>query len=95
MAFVIISETEESDVDYSKWKTLFLMLDLVCCGVILFPVIWSIRHLQEASQTDGKAAMNLAKLKIFRQFYILVSRIARALDRKTFYNNHFAMLSSS
>lgn len=73
MAFVIISETEESDVDYTKWKTLFLMLDLVCCGVILFPVIWSIRHLQEASQTDGKAAMNLAKLKIFRQFYILVS----------------------
>lgn len=33
----------------------------------------SIRHLQEASQTDGKAAINLQKLKIFRHFYILVS----------------------
>ncbi len=32
----------------------------------------SIRHLQEASQTDGKAAASLRKLKLFRHFYILV-----------------------
>ena len=32
----------------------------------------SIRHLQEASQTDGTAAINLRKLKLFRHFYILV-----------------------
>ena len=32
----------------------------------------SFRHLQDASQTDSRAAISLAKLKIFRHFYILV-----------------------
>ncbi|KAK6300932.1 hypothetical protein J4Q44_G00290300 [Coregonus suidteri] len=36
------------------------------------PVIWSIRHLQEASSTDGKAAMNLEKLKLFRHYYVMI-----------------------
>ncbi|KAG8311376.1 hypothetical protein J6590_044523 [Homalodisca vitripennis] len=32
----------------------------------------SIRHLQEASHTDGKAAINLRKLKLFRHFYVMI-----------------------
>eukprot|EP01105_Mastigella_eilhardi_P024836 TRINITY_DN656_c0_g1_i1.p1 TRINITY_DN656_c0_g1~~TRINITY_DN656_c0_g1_i1.p1 ORF type:complete len:203 (-),score=37.07 TRINITY_DN656_c0_g1_i1:53-661(-) len=36
------------------------------------PIMWSIRNLRAASQTDGKAAVNLSKLRLFREFYLLV-----------------------
>ena len=55
-----------------RWQDIFILVDLLCCGAILLPVVWSIRHLQESSQTDGKATISLEKLKLFRHFYIMV-----------------------
>ncbi|XP_025112920.1 protein GPR108-like isoform X1 [Pomacea canaliculata] len=72
VAWVIVEESEEGNQSYTTWKEIFILVDLLCCGAILFPVVWSIRHLQEASNTDGKAAINLQKLKLFRHFYIMV-----------------------
>ncbi|XP_071446608.1 protein GPR107 isoform X2 [Hetaerina americana] len=72
VAEIIIEESEEGDLEYRRWRDIFILVDLICCGAILFPVVWSIRHLQEASQTDGKAAINLRKLKLFRHFYIMI-----------------------
>ncbi|XP_046981150.1 protein GPR107 isoform X1 [Schistocerca americana] len=71
VAEIIIDESEEGAVEHRIWRVVFI-LDLLCCGAILFPVVWSIRHLQEASHTDGKAAINLRKLKLFRHFYIMI-----------------------
>ena len=48
---------------------LFVLLDLICCGAILVPIVWSIRHLQQAARTDGKAA---EKLRLFKHFCTLV-----------------------
>ncbi len=48
------------------------LVDIICCCAILFPIVWSIKHLREASQTDGKAARSLHKLTLFRQFYVMV-----------------------
>ncbi|XP_037937664.1 protein GPR107 [Teleopsis dalmanni] len=72
VAEIIIDESEESDIEFRMWRNIFIFVDLLCCGAILFPIVWSIRHLHEASATDGKAAINLRKLKLFRQFYIMI-----------------------
>lgn len=71
-ANIIIEESEEGDIERRTWNDILILVDLICCGAILFPVVWSIRHLQEASSTDGKAAINLKKLQLFRQFYIMI-----------------------
>ncbi|KAF0748515.1 protein GPR107, partial [Aphis craccivora] len=72
IAYAIIQESEEGDMQHNAWLDLFLLVDFMCCAAILFPILWSIRHLQEASQTDGKAAINLRKLKLFQQFYVML-----------------------
>nr|XP_061778832.1 protein GPR108-like [Nerophis lumbriciformis] len=72
VAYIIMESTEEGSSEYPLWKEILFLVDLICCGAILFPVVWSIRHLQEASSTDGKAAMNLEKLKLFRHYYVMI-----------------------
>ncbi|MBN3319781.1 GP107 protein, partial [Atractosteus spatula] len=54
VAYIIIESTEEGTTEYGLWKEILFLVDLLCCGAILFPVVWSVRHLQEASATDGK-----------------------------------------
>ncbi|XP_032334539.1 protein GPR107 isoform X1 [Camelus ferus] len=57
VAYIIIESTEEGTTEYGLWKDSLFLVDLLCCGAILFPVVWSIRHLQEASATDGKGVL--------------------------------------
>jgi len=72
IALIILEETEEGIAEYAFWYKIFYLVDLLCCGAIIFPVVWSIHHLQEASQTDGKAVINLQKLQLFRHFYVMI-----------------------
>ncbi|GAA0141922.1 G-protein coupled receptor [Lithospermum erythrorhizon] len=72
IASVVIGETGPFIRDWLTWNQVFLLVDIICCCAIIFPIVWSIRSLRETSKTDGKAARNLAKLTLFRQFYIVV-----------------------
>lgn len=72
IASIVIGETGPFIKDWVTWNQVFLLVDIVCCCAIIFPIVWSIRALKETSKTDGKAARNLAKLTLFRQFYIVV-----------------------
>ncbi|KAL3523385.1 hypothetical protein ACH5RR_016219 [Cinchona calisaya] len=72
IASVVISETGPVKKAWFTWNEMFLLIDVLCCCIILFPIFWSIGSLKEASRTDGKAAKNLEKLTLFKQFYIVV-----------------------
>ncbi|XP_030542453.2 protein CANDIDATE G-PROTEIN COUPLED RECEPTOR 7-like [Rhodamnia argentea] len=72
LASVVIGETGPFIKDWVTWNQVFLLVDIICCCAIIFPIVWSIRSLRETSKTDGKAARNLAKLQLFRQFYVVV-----------------------
>ena len=72
IAIIIMDEESPSVKDWFTWRDVFHLVDIICCCAILFPIVWSIKHLREAAQTDGKAARNLEKLQLFRQFYIMV-----------------------
>lgn len=72
IAYVVINETGPATRDWMTWNQLFLLFDISCCCVVFFPIIWSIRSLRNASKRDGKAAKNLEKLTLFKQFYIVV-----------------------
>jgi len=72
IAMIVIEESAPGSQKWFTWKDIFRLVDIICCGAILVPIIWSIKHLREASQIDGKAALNMKKLKLFRHFYLMV-----------------------
>ncbi|KAI3748366.1 hypothetical protein L6452_11390 [Arctium lappa] len=72
IAAIVVGETGPFSKSWVTWNQVFMTVDLLCCFAILFPIVWSIRSLRETSKTDGKAARNLAKLTLFRKFYMLV-----------------------
>ncbi|KAL3524452.1 hypothetical protein ACH5RR_017286 [Cinchona calisaya] len=72
VAQVVIDETGPYGHNLETWKKVFLLVDILCCCAVLFPIVWSIKNLREAAKMDGKAAVNLMKLTLFRQYYIIV-----------------------
>eukprot|EP00043_Microstomoeca_roanoka_P007999 m.77252 g.77252 ORF g.77252 m.77252 type:complete len:497 (+) comp14058_c0_seq2:492-1982(+) len=72
IAAIVLEEAAEGSRERSAWRAIGFTIDLICCGAILFPIVWSIDHLQHAAEIDGKAAVSLEKLKLFRRFYVLM-----------------------
>ncbi|GAB4816676.1 hypothetical protein N2152v2_003722 [Parachlorella kessleri] len=72
VAIVVLDEYTPAAESWFTWRDILHLVDIVCCCAILFPIVWSIKHLRDASETDGKAARVLSKLTLFRQFYIMV-----------------------
>ncbi|CAO2838525.1 unnamed protein product [Amaranthus hypochondriacus] len=72
VAQVVIDETGPYGVDSFTCKQVFLLVDIVCCCSVLFPIVWSIEKLRAADKSDGKAKVNLMKLTLFKHYYVVV-----------------------
>lgn len=72
IAQIVLNEETPITRGYFAWNDLFHLVDIICCCAVLFPIVWSIKHHREAASIDGKAARNVMKLVLFRQFYVMV-----------------------
>eukprot|EP01064_Diplonema_japonicum_P002626 TRINITY_DN1166_c0_g4_i1.p1 TRINITY_DN1166_c0_g4~~TRINITY_DN1166_c0_g4_i1.p1 ORF type:complete len:490 (+),score=106.71 TRINITY_DN1166_c0_g4_i1:102-1571(+) len=72
IAIAVIEETSEGNRSWAYWRDMLRVLDIVCCCVVLLPIVWSMKQLRSLGQVEGKVARNLARLKQFRTFYIFV-----------------------
>ncbi|KAF8073245.1 CAND7 [Scenedesmus sp. PABB004] len=72
VAIIVTGEQSPSIRDWAAWVNVLHLVDILCCCAILFPIVWSIKRLREAAETDGKAARALERLTLFRSFYVAV-----------------------
>jgi len=72
IALIIVEESAPGAPSWMTWLDIFRIVDIICCIAVLLPIVWSIKHLRDAAQGDGKALRSLEKLKMFRQFYLVV-----------------------
>ncbi|KAL4860143.1 hypothetical protein ACK3TF_000346 [Chlorella vulgaris] len=72
IAIIYVDEFTPAAESWFTWRDILHLVDIVCCCLVLFPIVWSIKQLRDASETDGKVVRTLVKLTLFRQFYIMV-----------------------
>ena len=49
MAIVILDENTPASRSWFTWRDILHLVDIICCCAILFPIVWSIKHLREAA----------------------------------------------
>eukprot|EP01062_Namystynia_karyoxenos_P057840 TRINITY_DN48_c0_g2_i2.p1 TRINITY_DN48_c0_g2~~TRINITY_DN48_c0_g2_i2.p1 ORF type:complete len:509 (+),score=242.27 TRINITY_DN48_c0_g2_i2:77-1528(+) len=72
IAIAVIEETSEGSKSWAYWRDTLRVLDILCCCVVLLPIIWSIKQLRSLGPAEGKVARNLSRLRQFRTFYMFV-----------------------
>ena len=49
VALIITEETEEGEISRTVWQEIFILIDLICCGAILLPVVWLVSFFPHCS----------------------------------------------
>ena len=55
VAIVLLDENTPVNRAWFTWRDILHLADIMCCCAVLFPIVWSIKHLREASQVSVAA----------------------------------------
>lgn len=86
IALAVLSQEINGEKGYDKWTAVMHLVDIICCCVVLIPIVWQVNTLEHSINPDGEAydeererdlesgnkGQILSKLKLFRSFYLLV-----------------------
>jgi hypothetical protein len=72
IALVAIEEMSPGSRAWLTWRDALHIVDIICCCLILFPLVWQIRRLRVSAVADGKSLFDLDKLTRYRNFYMAV-----------------------
>jgi hypothetical protein len=72
IAIIVVDEMDPGSVAFAAWGSVLHVVDIIAAGVVLVPIIWSIRHLRQAQEADRdeKTKDTLIRLTQFRSFYL-------------------------
>ncbi|KAM3586168.1 hypothetical protein VKS41_002696 [Umbelopsis sp. WA50703] len=71
IASVFASEAAIGSINWSFWTNLLPVADLAGCGVVLWTILQTRKHLGQGSEADGKELDVLRKYKLWSTFYIV------------------------
>jgi len=71
IALLILAHDEQGEREYIEWQAILNFVDILCCCVVLFPIVWQVSSLENEAESEENTRA-LGKLKLFRSFYILV-----------------------
>ncbi|GAA5803522.1 hypothetical protein HPULCUR_009004 [Helicostylum pulchrum] len=71
VASAIGNESALGSSDWSFWNILLPLIDLVSCGIILWTILQTRKHLASGASADGKEQDTLSKYKLWSSFYIV------------------------
>ncbi|EEC51435.1 predicted protein, partial [Phaeodactylum tricornutum CCAP 1055/1] len=73
IALIVLSQRTEGENAFEKWTAVLHLVDILCCCAVLVPIVWQVNALEKSVTEDGENdSAILAKLKLFRAFYLLV-----------------------
>ncbi|KAH9578125.1 Lung seven transmembrane receptor-like [Trypanosoma melophagium] len=72
VCLAVIEETSEGNRSWATWFDILQILDVICCCCVLFPLIWAIKKIREAGNTDESTARTVTRMREFRTFYVVV-----------------------
>lgn len=103
LALILMNAETQGERFYNDWRAILHLFDILCCCAVLVPIVWQINELEKDAEAgdneSGDSALTLAKVQLFRSFYLLVvgyiyfTRVAVFLFASTLKYEHTWMQS--